>query len=67
MTCEVEYYNVTKSQMKEWEKVCRAYADSVNADLVFINEYSFGIQYREIGNVSHIYFDELISILKNKK
>ena len=67
MACKVEYYNVFKSQMQEWEKMCKAYADSVNADLVFINEFSFGIQYREVGMVSHIYFDELVDILKNKK
>ncbi len=67
MACEVEYYNVSKSQMKDWEKVCHAYANSVNADLVFINEYSFGIQYKDNGMVSHIYFDELVSILKNRK
>lgn len=48
---------------KEWIEVCQAYADSVNAKLVFVNDYDFGI-WTEDDRPLHIYADELVQILE---
>jgi hypothetical protein len=51
------------NQMSEWEKICEAFAKKMDADLVFVNETSCGIQYKN-GVCDHIYFDEMQRILE---
>lgn len=50
--------------MEEWRQVCEAYCKKVNAELLFVNEYDFGLQYQN-GQFGHIYADELEQILKS--
>ncbi len=49
---------VSKSQMKEWEEICRAFAKKVGAKLVFVNSTSCGVEYKD-GRFEHIYIDEM--------
>lgn len=58
-----EEYTMSPYQMGEWKAICRAYARKVDAELVFVNETSFGIQFKD-GTCQHIYIDELAEILK---
>ena len=59
-------YTMSPIQMLEWKEICQAYADKVGAELIFVNETSFGIQYPD-GMLSHIYIDELADILTIRK
>ena len=58
-------YTMDDSQMGEWKEICKAYAKKVNADLLFVNETSFGIQLPS-GELQHIYIDELVHLLGGK-
>ena len=49
---------VSKSQMKDWEEICRAFAKKVGAKLVFVNSTSCGIELSD-GSFKHIYIDEM--------
>lgn len=51
--------------MEEWRQVCEAYSKKVNAELLFVNDYDFGLQYAD-GQFGHIYADELEGILKRE-
>ncbi len=59
-------YAMSPIQMTEWKKICQAYADKVGAELVFVNETSFGIQYSD-GSLAHIYIDELADMLRKEE
>lgn len=48
--------------MAEWTQICAAYCKKVNAELLFVNISSFGVQYPD-GTLRHIYADELAQIL----
>lgn len=55
-------YYVNKDDMSEWRSICRAYARKVGAELLFVNENSFGIQTKD-GQLQHIDISELYDIL----
>ncbi len=52
--------------MGEWTEICAAYCKKVNAELLFVNINSFGVQYPD-GALRHIYADELAQILSEQK
>ena len=58
----MERYVLKDNQMDEWKEICRAYAKRENANLIFVNETSFGIE--KNGQFQHIYIDELEALLK---
>lgn len=49
---------VSKSQMNDWEEICRAFAKKIGAKLVFVNSTSCGIELPD-GSFKHIYIDEM--------
>ena len=51
---------------EEWMRVCEAYARSLEAELLFVNSDSFGIETMD-GKLLHIYADELYEILKARR
>lgn len=53
---------VSDAQMKEWTEICEAYAKKVGAELLFVNNTSFGLAYDD-GRLQHIYVNELIELL----
>lgn len=53
---------VSKSQMKEWEEICRAFAKKIGAKLVFVNSTSCGLELKD-GSFKHIYIDEMQNYL----
>jgi len=53
-------------QMDDWKAICKAYAEIVNAELLFVNETSCGVQY-ENGSFGHIYIDEMAEYIKATK
>ncbi len=57
-------YYVPKSQMKDWEDICKAFARRVGAKLVFVNDTSCGIELKD-GSFKHILVDEMQEYLKN--
>lgn len=57
-------YYVPKSQMKDWEDICNAFAKRVGAKLVFVNDTSCGIEF-DNGSFKHILVDEMQEYLKN--
>ena len=59
-------YACNDRQMKDWESVCKAYAKKVDAELLFVNETSCGLQYKD-GSFAHIYTEELAEMLKEDK
>lgn len=54
----------TEKQMDDWKQICKAYARKVGAELIFVNETSFGIE--KNGQFQHIYIDELYEMLGGK-
>lgn len=58
----METYVLNKNQMDDWKEICKAFAKRENANLVFVNETSFGIE--KNGQFQHIYIDELMDILE---
>lgn len=58
---------VSNAQMSDWKQICRAYAKKYNADLLFVNAQSCGVQYRDTGAFHHIYIDEMQEILSKDK
>lgn len=57
---------VRESQMSDWKKICKAFAERHNAELLFVNECSCGVQYKD-GSFGHIYIDEMVEILKKEE
>ena len=60
-----EVLTIDESQMNDWKQICRAFAKKQNAELVFVNSTSCGIQTKD-GEFHHIYIDEMASILKGE-
>ena len=56
-------YAVTPAQMKDWQAVCEKFAEKVEAELLFVNETSCGVQYKN-GTFQHIYIDEMAEYFK---
>lgn len=52
---------VDEKNMSEWRKICREYCKKIGAELVFVNDYSFG--YERKGQLVHLYVDELAELL----
>ncbi len=52
--------------MAEWKAICKAYCDKVGAELLFVNEDSFGCEMPS-GELRHIHADELEALLKANK
>lgn len=55
-------YCVDDSQMNEWKKICKAFANKVGAKLLFVNECSCGLEFPD-GTMKHVYLDEMIDYL----
>lgn len=53
----------SKAYMEEWGRICAAYCQKVNAELLFVNTDNFGVQYED-GSFRHIYADELAKMLE---
>ena len=58
-----EIMTVAKSDMAEWEQICRVFAKKQGAKLLFVNESSMGLEYPD-GTMKHVYIDELEAFLK---
>ena len=55
-------YYVPESQMDDWKQIAKAYAKKHNAELLFVNENSFGVEYPN-GQMHHIRFEDLADML----
>lgn len=55
-------YYVSKTQMNDWKQIAKAYARKVGAELLFVNENSFGIEYPD-GTMRHIRIEDLADLL----
>lgn len=49
----------------EWKTICTEWCKQNNAKLLFVNDGDFGCEL-ENGKLMHIYYDELIEILKGE-
>ena len=58
-------YTVDEKQMDEWKQICKAFAKKMNAKLIFVNESSCGIEYKN-GTMQHVYIDEMYEYLGGK-
>lgn len=54
------------SNYDEWKRICKAWCKKNKTKLLFVTEDSFGCE-TENGALKHIYYDELIELLKEKK
>ena len=59
-----EVYAMSKAQMPEWTEICERYAAMINAKLLFVNETSCGVQYKN-GSFRHIYIDEMLKSINH--
>ena len=53
---------MSEAQMDDWKQICRAFAKKYNAKLLFVNETSCGLEFKD-GTMKHIYIDEMVDIL----
>lgn len=58
----MEVYAVSKSQMSDWKSICRAFTKKFGAELLFVNETSCGVKFKD-GSYRHIYIDEMMYFL----
>ena len=56
---------VPDAEMDSWKQICKAYADKVGADLLFVNNTSCGLAWDD-GRLQHLYIDEMTEILKQE-
>lgn len=54
---------MSDKEMKEWTKICQAFCDRNDAELLFVKEGHFGCQFSS-GQFGHIYADELTELFK---
>ena len=54
---------VNQNQMNDWRQICKAFAEKIDAELLFVNETSCGVQYKN-NTFGHIYIDEMLDFLK---
>ena len=59
-------YAMAPNQMDDWNNICKAFAKKHNAELIFVNETSCGIQTPD-GQLHHIYIDEMAEMLKTEE
>lgn len=57
---------MTDNQMRDWRKICEAFAHRVGCTLLFVNEDSCGVELKD-GQLMHIYAEEMAEILKSIK
>lgn len=57
-------YCMSEEQMPTWRLICEEWAKKHNAELLFVNETSFGVQID--GGFHHIYIDELQDMLSKE-
>ena len=55
---------MTEEQMPEWKRICKTWARKHNAELIFVDNQSFGVEIN--GQLQHIYIDELAEMLKGE-
>lgn len=60
-----ELYTMTEAQMPEWKSICEAFAKKIDAKLLFVNEQSCGVGYKD-GSFQHIYVDEMYDYLNRQ-
>lgn len=58
-----EVYAMNETQMGDWKQICATFAKKIDAELLFVNETSCGVQYKN-GTFGHIYIDEMAEYLK---
>ena len=51
-----------EDNMGDWKQICRAYCRKIGAELLFVNETSFGYEDKN-GQMVHMYVDELMDAL----
>lgn len=61
-----DVYAVSDQQMGEWKEICEAYAKKHNANLLFVNHTSCGIETAN-GLFRHIYIDEMYEEVVGEK
>ena len=54
---------VSDSQMRDWEEICKAFADKIGATLLFVNNTSCGVELKD-GSFKHIYINEMQEYLE---
>ena len=57
----MQYY-VEKKDMDDWKEICKAWCKRNNAELLFVNDTSFGCEFPN-GQMRHIFIEELASML----
>ena len=57
-----EVYAMNETQMGDWKQICATFAKKIDAELLFVNETSCGVQYKN-GTFGHIYIDEMAETL----
>jgi hypothetical protein len=57
--------SMSEKQMPEWEAICKKWAKNNNAELIFVNSNSFGVEIN--GSLRHIYIDELKEMLETEE
>ena len=57
---------MSEEQMPDWTEICNAFAKKMDAELLFVNNTSCGLQYPD-GSLHHIYVDEMMEILEYQK
>ena len=60
-----EVYVMSKAQMQDWRDICKAYADKHNAKLLWVNDTSCGVEYKN-GQFHHILVQDMINILSQE-
>ena len=61
-----EVYAMSPSQMSDWRQICKAFADKIDAELLFVNETSCGVQYKD-GSFGHILVEDMMEYLKKEE
>lgn len=62
---EYTTYVLSDAQMPEWRMICKAFAKKMDAELLFVDNKSCGIQTKD-GQMHHIYVDEMYEFLGGK-
>ena len=57
---------VSEAQMTDWKAICHAYAKKIGAEVVFVNNYSCGLELSN-GQFAHIYIEDMVERLGGLK
>jgi len=52
---------IDEKDMADWKKICKAYCKKIGAELIFVNDYSFG--YERKGQFVKLTVDDLAELL----